>query len=282
MTSLSIVIPVYNEEAVLRITVPLLLHGLSDYAEIIYVCNGCSDGSAGFLRNYSDSRIKILELSCASKSQAIRAGERLCSTFPRFFIDADVRIHGADLTVLAMRLRNEPIDLISPRLVFDLDGASYPARKANDLWLRLPYGTDAAFQQVIGISEIGRAHWMELPDVTADDSFIVSCIPPERRRIAHDVTAIVRPPATITALIGVRIRILKGLAELEQMGIARPRQERQREALCQALCDSRQLVGAVAYIFVGLVARIAFAFGVGRSGWYRDKTSRKYFGKMGA
>lgn len=279
LRTFTVVIPVYNEIDALRHTVPALLDGLPPGARLVYVCNGCSDSSADFLLSITDNRLRVLETSRASKTLALAMGEEAEPGFPRFFVDADVLVSGAVLAQLADLLGKADVELVSPRLTFDHGGASLLARKANEVWLSLPHGEQGSFQQVIGVNRQGRARWGAMPEVTADDSFIAAQVPTERRHKAMNLAACVRPPATLPELFGTRLRILKGLAELEAMGIERPRAPGQKAALRRALLTPRTMPGALTYIATGLAARAAFALGVGRKGWYRDTSSRRSFAK---
>lgn len=271
-----IIIPVHDEIVALERTSKVLLEGLPEGARIVYVCNGCSDGSAAFLRALGDGRITVLERSQPSKSLALRAGEAACALFPRFYVDADVEVSGASIAAMCEILETHPgVDLVSPRLTFDQSRSSPLARRANAVWLNLPHGEKASFQQVMGVSRRGRTNWGVMPQVTADDSFIAAQIAPARQRKIDTLSARVRPPASLASLFGVRLRILKGLRELETLGVARPRAPGQRQALVRALLDPEHCLGAITYVGVTVAARIAFACGLGRERWYRDTGSRQ-------
>jgi len=271
----SIIVPVCNEAFALAQSAPLLLAGLPDSVEVLYVCNGCTDGSATLLRSYRDHRVQVIELEAAGKAAALSEGERHATIFPRFYVDADVHISGSDLMLLANRLGEEDVELVSPALSFDETGCSFLARAANRIWLRLPYARTSAFQQVIGISKAGRARWGAFPDITADDSYIYSQVPTERCELVRTVIAKVRPPANLPSLIGVRMRILKGLDELKGFGVHPKRTAGQNAELFRLLTRTDTALGAAVYIAIGLVARIMFLMGAGRHGWYRDESSRR-------
>lgn len=275
LPSVSVIIPVHNEEFALAITAPRLLPGLPYKAEVVYVCNGCTDGSAELLRRLNDPRVKITEMGVASKSAALNEGERDATIFPRFYVDADVSISGYDILRLAEYLHTHDVDLVSPVLSFNMTDCSWIGRAANRIWLELPHGRMSAFQQVIGLSQAARAQWGRFPDILADDSFIVSKVPEDRRVIVDDVVAEIRPPANFWALVGVRVRILRGMGQLQRLGIERPHAPRQSAELLRLLIRPRTAFGALTYIVIGLVARVLFMAGAGRKGWYRDESSRK-------
>lgn len=275
LPSVSVIIPVHNEEVALAITAPQLLAGLRNEAEVVYVCNGCTDDSAELLRQLNDPRVKIIEMNVASKAAALNEGERGATIFPRFYVDADVAISGYDIMRLAEYLHTHDVDLVSPALAFDMTDCSWIARAANRIWLQLPHGRMSAFQQVIGLSQAARARWGRFPDILADDSFMVSRVSEDRRMIVGDIVAEIRPPANFWALVGVRVRILRGLDQLQRLGIERPHAPRQGAEFLRLLIRPRTAFGAMAYIVIGLVARVLFMAGAGTNGWYRDESSRK-------
>lgn len=271
----SIIVPIHNEATALSMNSAILLSGLPDFAQIVFVCNGCTDDSVDILSKLQDPRVMIMQLPQAGKAAAINAAESECWLFPRFYIDADVTISGGDLARLALQLDDEAVELVAPKIQFDQTGASWAARAFNNLWLQLPHGQHEAFQQVIGVSRAGRGRWHELPLVTADDSFMLSMVPTARRRIISDVVAIVRPPRTIGALIGTRIRILRGLNELRSLGYDRPRAVKQRAAFLRALLTPKLMPAALVYLAVIIAANTALLLGLQRGTiWYRDNTSR--------
>lgn len=274
-SALSVMVPVHNEVIALAATTPRLLAGLSKNVQLFFICNGCTDGSAEFLSQLNDPRVNIIEMNAASKAAALAEGERHASVFPRFYVDADVAISGYDITRLAEYMLAHDVELVSPALAFDLTDCSWIARAANRIWLELPHGRMSAFQQVIGLSQAARARWGRFPDILADDSFIVSKVPEDRRVIVDDIVAEIRPPANLWALIGVRVRILRGLDQLQRLGIERPHAPRQGAELLRLLIRPRTAMGALAYIVIGVVARVLFMAGAGRKGWYRDESSRK-------
>jgi glycosyltransferase involved in cell wall biosynthesis len=271
----SVIIPVFDEEAALPRTLRALLRGLPDGAELVFVCNGCTDRSEAILRACPDPRITVLTLAEPGKAGAIRAGERQASVFPRFFVDADVEIEGGDLRRLAVQLFSRDLQLVSPAINFDLNGCSRLARAVNLIWLELPHGRASGFQAVLGFSRAGRAHWGELPDLLADDSFMASQIPAAQRAIVPDVVAQVRPPRNLASLFKVRMRIESGLRQLRQAGVEPPLAPGQRLALIRLLLRPSRTVPALLYLAITLAARAANVFGTRHRAWLRDGSSRQ-------
>src|SRR5262245_54217531 len=90
----SIVIPAYNEGAVIRRCLDQLFTGLDpDEVEVVVACNGCTDDTVAQARD-AGYAITVLDLPEPGKVGAIRAAERVVTALPRLFLDADVVMSG--------------------------------------------------------------------------------------------------------------------------------------------------------------------------------------------
>jgi glycosyltransferase involved in cell wall biosynthesis len=271
----SVIVPVHDEAARLPLTLPCLLDGLPPGTELIFACNGCSDGSESIISDLAGARARILSLPTANKALAIRAAEECTRLLPRFYVDADVKIAGGDLTRIAALLSEGRYDLVSPRIELELDGASAAARAMHELWLASPHARRAAFRTVLGVSAAARARWGTFPDVMADDTFIVCQVPPERRAVADEVAVKLRPPLNLRAYIGVQERVALGHRQLRALGYSIPHSEGQYGSLLRAALDPRKLPAVILYVIAGLAgrARARMRSSSGRN-WYRDESSR--------
>ncbi len=268
----SVIVPVFDEEPVIARTAARLLEGLPETgAEVVWVCNGCSDRSREILERVTGGRFPVLELAQRSKTAAIREGERRVTCFPRFYVDSDVEVTGAALVALARRLSQGSLELVAPRIVLDDTGASRAARAVSAVWSALPHREREGFHHVLGVSEAGRRRWDEMPELLADDAYIAARIPAARRAIVREAEVRVRPPRTLAAWIGVRARWARGHDELKRLGHPVPRTRSQRRALLRMLASPRWTASALVYVFTVLAARVAA--GASR-GWFRDATSR--------
>src|SRR3954470_20527395 len=97
----SVLIPAHNESAVIARCLHNLFQGIdADDLEVVVVCNGCQDDTAAVARTCGHP-LEVIDLAVASKTAALRAGDRLLRTFPRLYVDADVVLPGrAALRVL--------------------------------------------------------------------------------------------------------------------------------------------------------------------------------------
>jgi glycosyltransferase involved in cell wall biosynthesis len=273
--ALSVIVPVHNEAAVIATTARALLETLPEAAEVVFACNGCTDGSASIVRELGDPRVRVLEIKEAGKARAIREAERLVTAFPRFYVDSDVVAKGYVLLKLAKDLSLHDLDLVAPRIEFDNSGSSWAARAVNSIWLALPHGSTGGFHHVLGVSERGRRRWSEMPDVIADDAFIEAHIAADKKMIVRDVAITTRPPRSLWSFLRVRERWLRGDRELKCRGIAPPKMEGQRRAITVLARQPGQMLPVLLYVGARLIAQGLSMLPRGRgSTWYRDATSR--------
>ncbi len=271
----SVIVPVFNEATSLPRFLEHACDGLpSEHVELIFACNGCTDGSEQILRSVDDPRVRVLVLERPCKAEAIRAAETVAQRFPRFYVDADVLIDGASLVALARPLREEQFELVSPRMAYEESGMSFAARCIHRVWHDLPHVVAEGYHGVLGVSRNGRDRWDEFPILLADDAFIQSQIPASRRRIVPEITVTTRPARTFWSFVCVRERWLRGSIELRRAEVDLPRARGQVGSLAK-MALSRQALGVAVY----LAARV-LAFAKSRvprrsaGKWYQDKTSR--------
>lgn len=212
----SIVVPIYNEAVILPHFLATLADGLSPKAEVILVCNGCVDNSADIARIHYP-HFRVLELTQPNKSAALRAGDAAATLFPRIYLDADGMMTGGDLGRLARWTIDNDLELASPNIRLEPLGGPW-TRKLNQLWLRLPFVVNHGHQIALCFSEGGRARWRETEDVLADDLFMTSKVPIERRGIAQGLTVTTAPPQDIISWICVRARWEGGNREFVRRG----------------------------------------------------------------
>lgn len=257
----SVVVPVRDEAEMLRTTIPALLAATAgDGAEIVYVCNGCSDDSANLIRLLAGPRVRVAQIAEAGKTKALNTGDAMTSVLPRFYVDADVVLHPGDLRRLAEILQGGDADMVSPLLDFDLSGTSPVARAISKVWLRLPYVRHSAFQNVIGLSRHGRSRWDRFPDILGDDIFMAAMGAPNRGRIVDSVTVLVRPPADFRGWVRTRARWRRGERELLSMGLSLPRRPGQRMALLRRLARPGTATGAACFIAARVLGDLCSRF----------------------
>jgi glycosyltransferase involved in cell wall biosynthesis len=272
----SVIVPVRNEASVLGRTVPLLLTATEgDDAEIVYVCNGCTDSSAAMIRNIAGSRVRLIETRRPGKTAALNLGDRATSLFPRFYIDADVVVEPGCLAKLADILARGEADLVSPALDFEDFGSTRIARAIGRIWLSLPHGAEATFQAVIGLSQHARSRWGEFPDILGDDVFIQANVAPLPRRLVTELRAVTPFPRSFLSWIMVRARWLEGERQLARRGLTVPRAPHQRKRLLSLFLAPRTSLAAAAFMLARCLAWPVSLINAGkRSSWPTDRPVR--------
>src|SRR4051794_34884229 len=88
----SIIIPAYNEEAVIGRTLTGLLQDADvSNLEIIVCCNGCHDRTADIARSFGPP-VRVIETAQGSKTLALNMGDAAATSFPRIYLDADISL----------------------------------------------------------------------------------------------------------------------------------------------------------------------------------------------
>lgn len=252
---LSVVVPVRDEAMVLPVTAPALLAAAEGAnARIVWVCNGCVDGSAELIRKLAPGA-ELIELSDPGKTAALQAADDLLGDlFPRIYLDADVRLAPGDLVRLTAPLLDGGADLVGPVHAFDTSGAAALSRMIADCWVALPHARENGFIGALGVSTGGRACWGRFPDVIGDDIFMSAMIAPDRRRIVPQVVAVSQAPRDFFGWVRMRARWRRGEIELARLGIRPPAAPTQRAALLSRLLRPRTAPGALAFVAARLLA----------------------------
>lgn len=271
--SYSIVVPVYNERVLLEHTVPALLREIENkHVELTYVCNGCSDSSAEYLRRTVGDRATILELESPGKTAALNAGDRSVRLYPRFYIDADVIVSSGSLDRLAVVLKRGDIDLVAPRMCFDTSRSTKTAAKIMAIWESLPHGRQDGFHHLLGLSQRGRESWLELPPITGDDAYIVAKIPEARRLVVSDAAATTWAPRDYWSWVRTRARWERGHRELAQLKLNRPTTQFQRRELAKRVFHLYDLQGVFLYASCRILASLLATWtSQHHNEWYHDR-----------
>ncbi len=271
--SYSIVVPVYNERILLEHTVPALLREIENkHVELTYVCNGCSDSSAEYLRGTVGERATIIELESPGKTAALNAGDRSVRLYPRFYLDADVIVSRGSLDRLAVVLKRGDIDLVAPKMCFDTSHSTKTAAKIMAVWESLPHGRQDGFHHLLGLSQRGRESWLELPPIMGDDAYIVARIPEARRIVVSDAAATTWAPRNFWSWVKTRARWERGHRELVRMKLNRPTTQFQRRELAKRVLHQGDVKGVFLYASCRMLASLlATCTPQPQDGWYHDR-----------
>jgi len=284
MPSCSIVVPAHDEAAILEERLGPLVSALAPgEAEVVVVANGCTDRTAEVASRLPG--VRVLQTEVASKAVALDLGDRAVTAFPRVFLDADVRLSPVALRALVAALDTDRAVVATPRVTFDVRGASWPVRAFHDVFSRLPYVQRGLVGLgVYGLSEAGRARFESFPRVVADDHFVQRLFADDER-VGVDASFEVVAPRTTAALLKVRTRVVRGNRELAHeaaaLGLTQEATPGTVGALLRLVARyPRLLPAAVVYLAVVLAARYRAAGAGATTEWERDASTRD--GALGA
>lgn len=270
----SIVVPVYNEAAVLQETVPAVLAAIgSEDVEVVYVCNGCTDGSANIISTIGDGRVTVVSILKKNKLAALRAGEAQVSAFPRIFLDADCLVPSNVFSKIVKALDGRDTELVSPALTYDPTGASLASKMIADVWCELARSRNTAFQVLLAVSRKGRSRWGEWPSseqLFADDAFVVANVPPANRRVLHSVSVKTYPPRTFLGWVQTRSRWHQANTNLMIVGKCVENDPLQFNRLCEQFI--RRPLSVLLYTTSVLFGRLRSIMR-GHSEWKRFRTT---------
>ena len=272
----SVIIPAFNEEAVIGRCLATLLEGAEPAAmEIVVVPNGCTDRTADVARAFGPSVI-VAETPVPSKWQALNLGDRVASGFPRLYVDADVGFSFQDARAVATALEEGAL-AASPSLDLDTSEASFLVRSHLRIWERLPVIARGLMGRgVYGLSAAGRARFGEFPDLIADDHFVHGLFEAEERTLVDVARSTVRAPRRLHDLIQRKVRSYVGLWESQQRNESVDG-DTSREWLGVVRAHPALLKDLPTYLGVSLAARFLARrrIAAGRAHeWDRDLSSR--------
>ena len=280
--SISVVIAAHNEEDVVgRCLDALLQTARTGELEIVVVCNGCTDGTAEVVRRYGDD-VRVVETPRASKTGALNLGDDRVSSFPRFYVDADVTLPLASVRRIAARLAEGHAHAAAPVMNLDLRGSSLAVRAYYRIWERLPYVREGMIGVgVYALSEEGRRRFPEFPAIIADDGYVRMLFSSSERLRVDDAPVRVYAPAGLSDLARIKTRSRLGRHELRERFpdlVARERTAKSyRSALWTIIVRPWLWPAAVIYTVVlvqsGRRARRQFA-SIDDYVWERDQSSR--------
>ena len=276
----SIIIPAHNEESMIARCLQLLVQPSEVLdQEIIVVCNGCSDNTANIVRSFGDT-VHCIETEVASKTNALNLGDKAALYFPRFYLDADIRLSLGDISKVVVAMKNNNALAAAPRMQMDLTRASWIVRSYYDIWCNLPYCREGMIGAgVYALSEEGRKHFSDFPNIIADDRYIRALFREDQRIGVSNAVSIVSAPTNTKGLIKIKTRSRLGGYEFE----SRFPELLGNEAKAYGMAI-KELIGkvgmwpkALVYLSVNLFTRMRArqqSRTRGFSHWERDESSR--------
>lgn len=216
---LSVIIPAHNEETVIARCLRAIVTGAAEgELEVVVACNGCTDRTAQIARAFGPP-VRVVEIPVASKTAALNAAEECVTSFPRFYVDADVVLDFASIRAMARVLERGDVHFATPSLRLDLSRSSWPVRAFYCVWTQLPYNREhgQVGTGVYALSQVGRTRFLHFPDVINDDGFVRFRFAPAERSTVSEATSLVTPPRRFVSLIRAKTRVCRGRRQLRHL-----------------------------------------------------------------
>lgn len=254
----AILIPAYNEAAVIESALESLLSQTEPEDEIIVACNGCSDDTAHIARQF-EPRISVIDTPRASKTHALNLADKAAQSFPRIYLDADVRLAAGALDQLKKALDSGRWLALAPAVQMDFDQTSWPVRAYYDIWLSLPYCRSGMIGAgLYAITKEGRARFKDFPAVIADDGYVRALFEEHERGMVSEATAIVRAPAKLRWLVKIKTRSRLGGLELAHKYPRLMSNEKKdyAGAMREVMVNPMRWVKLAVYLYVNALSRV--------------------------
>ena len=271
----AVIIPAFNEEAMIVGTLKSLLSGAGQGEfEVTVVCNGCHDKTAQLARA-AFAEVDVIELSEASKTVAINAGLRSVSSSKIILLDADIRISTDACRLLEAALDEPGTDAAIGCMEINDRHCSKLVRAFYRVWETHPYLRNGKFAAAFAIKKEAIEGIGELPDVIADDTYICRKIPKNNIAVVDGVSFTANVPRNLSTLIRVRSRVHRGNLQLRRIALE-PTTAATGEKLefLRLILWKPSLWAAVPVYLAVIVASRILALKQ-KSGWERDATTRR-------
>jgi hypothetical protein len=212
----TVVIPAHNEGRVITRLLEQLINGAEPgEMDIIVVANGCTDDTAEVAASFGPP-VRVLSLPVACKQEALAAGDRAATGFPRIYLDADVELRADDARALAAALRQPGVLAAAPRRELVMAGRPWQVRWYYDVWTLLPGVQRGLWARgAIAVNEAGHRRLVGLPALQADDLAASLMFEPHETVLAPDARVVIHPPRTFAGLLYRRTRCVTGVAQIE-------------------------------------------------------------------
>jgi glycosyltransferase involved in cell wall biosynthesis len=281
----SVVVPAHNEAGVIQRCLDGLFDGIqSDEIDVTVVCNGCSDATADVTRAHP-SRVRVIELTEASKAAALRAGDAAALAFPRLYLDADVVLAGSSAKGVLAHLAAGAV-AARPPLRYDTSRSSALVRRYFRARSSMPAVLGSLWGAgVYGLSSAGRARFGAFPDLGADDLWLDRQFAPSEIEIVDCAPVTVIAPRRSSDLLRTLRRTYHGK---DETGGTMRSDRRARRITVRAVHDLLTLLSrgpqsgtdAVVYAGFAIAARVRAALvqmgrGASPRVWERDDSSRE-------
>lgn len=276
----TIILPAHNESGVIAETLESLLRQVEKDDEVIVVSNGCEDETETIARSF-EPRISVVNTPIPSKINALNLGDQCARTYPRIYMDADIRLADGALSAMKQALSAGHYLALSPDPLMDFGGSSWAVKAYYDIWLSMPFCQSGMIGAgVYALSEEGRKRFDHFPDVIADDGFVRALFKEHERGKVIGAKSIVRAPATLYWLMKIKVRSRMGQMQLAKMYPELIKNEHKNHSggILSTLINPFNWPKVIVYLYVSVMSRILARrrlVNVAEYRWEKDISSRQ-------
>lgn len=275
----AIIIPAYNEGAIISRALQSLLRQVNDEDEIIVVANGCADDTAAKARAF-EPRVTVIETHIPSKINALNLGDAAAKTYPRIYFDADVEFTEGSVAAIKNTLSKGVLLAVSPEPLMDFSRSSWFVKAYYHIWHAMPFCRSGLIGGcVYALSETGRKRFDQFPDVIADDGFARALFKEHERGVAPGAISRLVAPANATFLMKIKVRSRMGQIQLARLfpELVANEDKQRGSSILTALSDVSQWPKVAVYLFVTVYSRVKAYYRLKyekQFKWDRDTSTR--------
>lgn len=274
----TVVIPAHNEGQVIgRLLEQLINDADPGEMDIIVIANGCTDDTAEVAASFGPA-VRVLTLPAAGKQDALTAGDRAATSFPRVYLDADLELRAADVRALTAALTRPGVLAAAPRRELVTAGRPWQVRWYYDIWTQLPAVQRGLWGRgVIAVNQAGHRRLAGLPPLQADDLAASLMFQPHETALVTAARVIIHPPTTFAGLLCRRTRCVTGTTQIQHAPGLDGSADQTRISDLTAIVRRRpaMLVRVGYFLSVAAFARLKASRARGDyQTWLRDESSR--------
>jgi glycosyltransferase involved in cell wall biosynthesis len=275
----TIILPAHNESGVIAETLESLLRQVEEEDEVIVISNGCEDETETIARSF-EPRIKVINTPIPSKVNALNLGDQKARTYPRIYMDADIRLEDGALSIIKKTLSAGHYLAVSPDPLMDFGGSNWAVKAYYDIWLSMPFCQSGMIGAgVYALSEEGRKRFDRFPDVIADDGFVRALFKEHERGKVISAKSIVRAPATLYWLMKIKVRSRMGQMQLANMYPKLIKNEHKNHSggILSTLINPFNWPKVIVYLYISVMSRILARrrmVNIAAYQWEKDISSR--------
>jgi len=276
----SLIIPAYNEEnTIVRSLKNLTSSKQSFRLEIIVVCNGCTDRTETFAREFGPDVI-VLSTAVPSKTKAINIAEKIARFYPIFYIDSDIIVSVESILGVAEYMQKKGILAASPKKTFALPKKKDLIHRYYEIWTDVQtHNGEMIGSGIYGVSEAGRKRFDNFPDVINDDTYFSIQFKAKERKIVELFSFTIFPPKNIIDLIRIKTRTKIGNILLKQSypELFQNKEPTNRRYLLKSISNPGKTISILVYIMIRLAVSLnSYRLLLMRKQipWFKDESSR--------